>query len=160
MRIEGIDLSDVPIMASAISDDLVLVVQQNRLRLQSYQNLTSTYYAISGELKIAGISLPSVPVATSQPTDELVLIVENNGLAMKQIGFSAPVMAVGSSIEVEGIGISSVRFSGTIDGDEYVVALRSNQLCLIPIPASFSAGALPTAGRTMLAKLTDRKSVV
>lgn len=150
MRIDGIAIADVPIMASASADDLALIVQTNRLRLQSYQNLTSTYQAISGSFQVPGVSLPSVPVATSSPTDELVLIVENNGLAVKQIGFAAPSMAVGSSIVVEGIGLPSVRFSGIIDGDEYVLAMRSNQLCLIPIPASFSAGELPTFGRTFI----------
>ena len=155
MKIEGINLADVPVMSSANADDLALIVQQNGLRLQSYQNLTSTYYPISGSLKVPGVTLPLVQIATAQPTDELVLIVENNGLAVKQIGFAAPTMAVGSSIEVEGIALPSVRFSGTIDGDEYVIAVRENKLCLIPIPNSFSAGALPTAGRTMLANLTS-----
>jgi hypothetical protein len=153
MRIDGIFLPDVPVLSAALSDDLVLVVQRSGLLVQSYQNLTSTYYAIAGEIKIPGINLPTVRIATSQPTDELVLIVENSGLAVKQIGFNAPVMSDGSKIAVPGIGIPSVRFSGTIDGDEYVLAVRANNLCLIPIPSSFSAGALPTAGQTFYASL-------
>lgn len=153
MRIDGISLPDVPVMSAALSDDLVLVVQRSGLLVQSYQNLTSTYYAIAGEIKIPGINLPTVQIATSQPTDELVLIVENSALAVKQVGFNAPVMSDGSKIAVPGIGIPSVRFSGTIDGDEYVLAVRANNLCLIPIPSSFSAGALPTAGQTFYASL-------
>lgn len=153
MRIDGILLPDVPVMASAAADDFVLVVQKNGLKLQSYQNLTSTYYAVSGALKVPGVSLPWVQIAESQPTDELVLIVENNALAVKQVGFAAPTMAAGASIDVDGIGVPSVRFSGTIDGDEYVLAVRENRLCLIPIPSSFSAGALPTAGQTFYASL-------
>ena len=117
MRIDGIFLPDVPVLGAALSDDLVLVVQRGGLLVQSYQNLTNTYYAIAGEIKIPGINLPTVRIATSQPTDELVLIVENSGLAVKQIGFNAPVMSDGSKIAVPGIGIPSVRFSGTIDGD-------------------------------------------
>lgn len=54
MRIDGIFLPDVPVLSAALSDDLVLVVQRSGLLVQSYQNLTSTYYAIAGEIKIPG----------------------------------------------------------------------------------------------------------
>jgi len=56
MRIDGIFLPDVPVLSAALSDDLVLVVQRSGLLVQSYQNLTSTYYAIFPE-RLMGMSM-------------------------------------------------------------------------------------------------------
>jgi len=153
MKIDGLGIADLPVMSSANQDDLLLIVQNNALKLQSYNNLTGTFSAISGSFKVDGIALPKVDASSVPPTDELVLIVENNGLAVKQVGIGAPSMPVGSFIDVDGVQIPSIRFSGNIDGDELCVAIRNNNTCLIPIPLSFSVGALPISGRLLFAPL-------